>query len=136
MTPEQNTLVKTLTTAEEIFDYVEAHLRNQGQRSRAKTGIIRGLCRYRGPEGLMCAVGCLLADDEYDSGMEYNNIYTLVSDGILPDIPCRLRPHIKMLAELQDLHDTQQFWRPFLQGGFSQAGEEKIRLLRSQYLTD
>lgn len=48
-------------TEQEIFDRVAQHLRQQGaQATRAGGG-----CLYRTREGLMCAVGCLIPEDQY-----------------------------------------------------------------------
>ena len=83
--------------AQEIFDTVTDHLRRQGCRSVNKEGD----CLYRGPDGLMCAVGCLLTDDEVeniDEGWEVDQI-------ILPE---RLENHVELLYALQHAHDEVQ----------------------------
>ena len=51
-------------TKREMFDRVKAHLLKQNEKAMVETedGIA---CRYRGPEGLTCAIGCLIPDDEY-----------------------------------------------------------------------
>lgn len=54
-----------MPTKQETFDTVVAHLRKQGQKS-----LYNGRCRYRTPDGLKCAVGCLIPDSEYDEGLE------------------------------------------------------------------
>ena len=46
-------------SAQETFDMVYAAMEKQG----FKQSIEDGQCRYRSPEGLTCAVGCLLGDD-------------------------------------------------------------------------
>lgn len=50
-------------TAQSIFDTVAWHLIKQGRPAWAKNGS--GGCMYRTPDGLKCAIGCLIADDEY-----------------------------------------------------------------------
>jgi hypothetical protein len=129
MTPEQNAHVKTLTTREEIFDYVESHLKNQGRRSGlqlpGRTVFIDGA--YRGEGGTMCAVGCLLADDEYDPGME-NLSVEIVS------LPERLLPHTRMLADLQSFHDRVWNWSSDGTGPLSSRGTSRLRDLRSRWL--
>jgi len=67
----------------------------------------------------MCAVGCLIADDEYEPSMEGENVPGLM---VLGRMPARLAPHERMLAELQALHDNPDF--------FSQSEEKKILHLR------
>lgn len=57
---------------QEAFSRMVTHLRAQGEKSATFEG-----CLYRGPNGTMCAVGCLIPDDEYDPTMEnkcVNNI--------------------------------------------------------------
>lgn len=65
---------------QEIFDKVVAHLRKQGKPSAAYIGFPYKSCLYRGPEGAMCAVGCLIPDDMYDESMEGNDLYSLPDD--------------------------------------------------------
>ena len=55
-------------TAQEIFDKVTTHLLTQMKQSKSMIG--GGACVYRGPDGLMCALGCLIEDSEYSQGME------------------------------------------------------------------
>lgn len=52
-------------TKQETFDTVIAHLRKQGKQSREGSR-----CKYRGPNGLKCAVGCLIPDEQYSEWME------------------------------------------------------------------
>ena len=52
---------------QEVFDYVLTFLRKQGGPSMGGDGG----CAYRGDEGRMCAVGCLIPDSVMD--LEYNN---------------------------------------------------------------
>lgn len=122
MTPEQNAHVKTLTTAEEIFDYVEAHLRNQGQRSMARSCN----CAYRGEKGRMCAVGCLIADDEYNLSMEGNVVCAI-------HLPFRLRPHVSMLRDLQIFHDYEGSWDHDRSEVFSPEGEDRLEKIRVEF---
>lgn len=54
-------------STQEAFSKMVTHLRTQGVKSMdGKNG-----CVYRGPNGLMCAVGCLIPDDKYYPMMEY-----------------------------------------------------------------
>lgn len=80
-------------TEQEIFDKVIKHLYTQ------KVQAIRdGDCAYRGENGTMCAVGCLLTDEEYDEEME-----TMAVDSI--NLPERLERHVELLGCLQTIHD-------------------------------
>lgn len=49
---------------QEVFDYVASHLLTQNDRSLLPDG---NGCAYRGDNGRTCAVGCLIADDEYEA---------------------------------------------------------------------
>jgi len=89
-------------TAQEIFDTVVRHLHTQG-----KMACDHDLgCRYRTDDGLRCAVGCLIKDDEYDPAMEGKDIDTLLYDNHLP----HLFPHEELLYSLQHTHDTGHVW--------------------------
>lgn len=48
------------------FAKVLTHLRQQGQQAVDEDGD----CMYRGLNNTMCAVGCLIPDDRYDTDME------------------------------------------------------------------
>lgn len=54
-----------------MFDKAVAGLAEQGfQRSIAQDG----LCKYRGPDGMRCAIGYLIPDDKYVPDMEFSSI--------------------------------------------------------------
>lgn len=83
-------------TNQEAFDKMVAHLRKQGQKAQEN-----GACRYRTKGGLMCAVGCLLTDEEYRPGMEGKGVEHMQHlYGVLQDLDPPL------LAEMQDTHDA------------------------------
>lgn len=94
------------TTDQEIFDHVAKHLLKQGRQSRDPD---TGECRYRGPDGTMCAVGCLIPDGEYTPALEGKSALDLFSTppagrGYLPtDHP--LCSRMGLLDDLQCLHD-------------------------------
>lgn len=56
-----------MLTHQQIFDKVLTHLRRQGGPSNGRGGV---RCLYRGPHGRSCAVGCLIADDDYRVAFE------------------------------------------------------------------
>ena len=118
MTPEQNAHVKTLVDKKEIFDYVVNHLRQQGAPAQNWAGD----CVYRGDDNTMCAVGCLIADDEYYSGFEGISAAEL-------ELPHRLREHAGMLDVLQCFHDMELHW-DLEESGFSQEGERRLEIIR------
>lgn len=94
--------LKTLpkTTAQEVFDQVVSHLRNQGKQCKSNDDG----CVYRNDKGLKCAAGCLIGDDEYYDQFDYpqsgdTTWKSLVREGL---VPCT---HIELISNLQDIHD-------------------------------
>jgi hypothetical protein len=127
MTPEQTLQVKTLVDRSDVFNYVIGHLRLQG-----RTSIAGGICKYRGDRGTKCAVGALMADDEYNPRWENKRIYTLIEHKMLPDdLHRRLEPHLLMLNDLQHLHDDYLFYND--NGSFEKNSEAHIDELRKKW---
>ena len=103
--------LKTLesATSQEVFDQVCKHMLDQGKKSvrnihRAAVDFGEqdgGSCAYRGKQGLKCAAGCLIADDEYSEKMELNGWHELVADGLVPEA------HKELIRELQKIHDFE-----------------------------
>jgi len=96
-------------TLQEIFTKVKAHLLTQNTQS-VDSG---SNCCYRGPDGLMCAVGCLIPDALYSPSLE-SRVATsaalqpaLRAAGLL-DEPGALH----LLSDLQAVHDKSpaSFW--------------------------
>lgn len=55
-----------MKSMQETFDKVVRHLLTQKEVSRRGEGG----CAYRGEDGLMCAVGCLIPDENYSDVLE------------------------------------------------------------------
>jgi hypothetical protein len=97
--------LKTLAeaTRQEVFDQAAAHLLRQNAKSRF--GDV-GACAYRGDNGLMCAAGCFISDDEYREEMDnYGDGADWginLNKGLVPDAHCGL------ISELQDVHDSHE----------------------------
>lgn len=98
-------------TKQEIFDRVATHLLTQGRRSDADDGEGKRECLYRGPNGLKCAVGCLIADEHYTVAVEGLGVswafgldpdleHVLVKSGIPNE-----KDSLDLLATLQRVHD-------------------------------
>lgn len=86
-------------SASEIFTKVKEHLLRQGAPAKD-----RGVCMYRSPDGLKCAVGCLITDEAYDPAIEGKNVDHLAVRDVL--IKSRIDLcHITLLKELQLIHD-------------------------------
>lgn len=91
--------LKTLeqSTPQQVFDHVATHLLIQNARS-----VKNGHCMYRSPEGLKCAAGCIIADDEYNEGMEDVVWRMLVRKEIVPEA------HMELIIDLQYCHDDYE----------------------------
>jgi len=62
-----------MKTQQEIFDIVSTHLLKQNRQSRLgcdDESRTSGVCVYRSPAGLQCAVGCLIDAAHYTEVME------------------------------------------------------------------
>lgn len=89
-------------TQQEIFTKVKIHLLTQNEKSTDGKK-----CFYRGPNGLKCALGCLINDEFYSQEMEcYEPIaqekvnVALEKSGILEKLEFN-----SFLCELQIIHD-------------------------------
>lgn len=85
-------------TRQETYDKVKKHLLCQGKKS-----VINGNCKYRGQDGLKCAIGALIEDRDYDP--DWDNRIGGVRASLLPilkDLDTR------MLDQLQYLHDNNE----------------------------
>ena len=87
-------------TNQEAFDKIVARLIDGT--GRADDG--EGGCMYRAPNGLSCAVGCLIPDDEYDEGIEGEYVHALDYLGCLDGL------NVEMLEDAQDVHDYCRNW--------------------------
>jgi hypothetical protein len=102
---------------QEVFDAVVTHLRMQGRKSIdpfliTKESEVGAGCFYRGPDGLKCAAGCLITDEEYRPWMEGYAINCIINNhtpyhmGETPrSLMERLQDRERIVAELQQCHD-------------------------------
>lgn len=96
-----------MSTLQQIFDRVALHLLRQNERSSADW-YEHPRCMYRGPNGLKCAVGFLIADEAYQpelEGRSVNNMAVLAAleDSGVPVMTMQQLGH--MLLQLQGVHD-------------------------------
>jgi len=77
-------------SAQEVFDKVYNHLINQGRASVDEYGF----CRYR-HNGLMCAAGCLIPDEEYSQKLEMMHWTSLGLSN----------HHLELIQTMQSIHD-------------------------------
>ncbi len=94
----QNKIITLATlpeaTAQEVFDQVARHLLTQNAKSMGRH------CMYHSVEGLKCAAGCLISENEYLKGMENDSWQNLVDRKLAPS------KHQELISELQQIHDT------------------------------
>lgn len=110
--PEINLTNLHSKSPQEVFDFITAHLLKQGKRSVNENGT----CVYRGPKGLMCAVGCIMSDDEYESQFE-GKIFEDLATGYDETYATQIAEKYKapsnevfdLLNDLQEAHDEYSF---------------------------
>ena len=84
-----------------VFDKVVKHLLTQKRRSEGKQG-----CAYRGKDGDMCAVGCLISDKAYDPKIEGSSAHTTEVLATLAKSGVPTYEKMKaLLTNLQYVHD-------------------------------
>jgi hypothetical protein len=95
-------------TNQEVFDTVARHLLRQGRQSVGYRG-----CAYRGPNGLRCAIGCLIPDREYAAAMEGSGIH-----GPVEAVLRARKVNLSLAYDLQVVHDNRapSNWRIALRG--------------------
>ena len=95
-------------TAQQTFEHVVKHLFKQGRRSYSDASG----CLYKGPNNTSCAVGCLIPDDVYSTGMEgkpYGNTSNLFDH--YPVLTKVMPKHTYLLRSLQKVHDGNSVWK-------------------------
>jgi hypothetical protein len=101
-------------TANEIVTYVYYFMVKQGKRS-----FNEGRCVYRSPEGLACAVGCLIDDETaaaWDAMVEFNPFSEQIQGKGITKLKDQIpdghwmRDNMYLLMELQVIHDKEKNW--------------------------
>ena len=86
-------------TQQEVFTKVATHLLTQNNKSIAKFD-----CAYRGSNGAMCAIGCLIDDVHYYPKLEGEGIGSPEFDEVLKK--CGVAEEsFSLLSDLQYIHD-------------------------------
>lgn len=83
-------------TERDVFEQVQTHLLTQNKTSKDELGIY---CVYKSKEGLKCAAGCLIADNEYSLEMEGKSWYSLIEEKLVSE------KHHLLIQKLQSIHD-------------------------------
>lgn len=111
-----------MPTKQETFDTVVAHLRKQGAKAEKD-----GFCKYRTPEGLKCAAGCLIPDSDYKEEFEGLNVGP---NGQLTEIGVLIKNlghDIDLVRRLQYIHDNipMKYWEEEFESLAKKHGLEK-----------
>ena len=85
----------------EVFNKVKDHLLGQGTQSMDETGC----CAYRGNDGMMCAVGCLITDEAYTIDIEGKSVEAGAVGIALEESGVTHIP-LGLLKGLQYMHDS------------------------------
>jgi hypothetical protein len=91
--------LKTLeqATTQEVFDQVAEHMLTQDELS-----MLNGTCVYRGDNGLKCAAGCLIGDDEYNNELMEGFTWADMLDRLDVGVSTK---HNELISKLQNIHD-------------------------------
>ena len=113
-----------MLTQQQVFDKVVNHLLTQKKKSIDDLG-----CCYLNPDGLMCAVGCLIPQGQHEPWMEGQGVSSadeegedmrkiLRAQGVDVEIEVKLNDdnaicepysqNLKMLVDLQHCHDMME----------------------------
>lgn len=86
-------------TEQEVFDYIANHLLTQNEVSGGYSG-----CLYRGKNGLKCAAGCLMSDEEYNDNWESETWQDLIITNQVPAY------HSDIISRMQVIHDVYEVY--------------------------
>ena len=94
-----------LKGSQEAFTYMVNHLRKQG---KCSIGKLQGhsTCLYRHPDGMMCAVGCLIKDQHYHRGLEEHGPTHESVFNALFESGWDVDEMLDLLDDMQGLHDN------------------------------
>lgn len=98
---------------EQISERIRDHLTNQKAQSILADNFT---CLYRGPEGRMCAVGCLIDDAHYDTAFEGQSaaeprVIVAVLNSLVVDPSVTVVALGHMLDDWQNYHDNGDYYR-------------------------
>ena len=91
-------------TKQQIFDTVHKHLLTQNKKAVDINETAN--CQYRTPEGLTCAVGCLISEDKYNKRWENKSVGTLPIGAFVAMNVQKTSEMSDFLFRLQCVHDN------------------------------
>ena len=90
---------------QQVFDQIAEHLLTQSSKSHQSfNNCEKYRCAYRGDEGLKCAIGALIPDEEYKPGMETKAVASLAVE-FFPS-PLIDKSTTDFLQTFQTIHDS------------------------------
>lgn len=109
-----------------IYDKVLRHLVKQGKVSVDRKS---GQCKYRGPNGTSCAVGCLISDEEYFKGLDNqsNNFNNNITDVAVYFGLKIKKSKLTFLEDLQEMHDYSFFTEDLIKRSNEVAKRYKLK---------
>lgn len=87
---------------EEIWQYAYDCIVEQGEASVSSTGV----CLYRGPEDKKCAVGHMIADEDFNEEFNSDSISSIINYFDLNEFDKEVKRKVNFLTALQDIHDN------------------------------
>lgn len=101
---------------QEIFDKVVTHLRTQKGRAFNDDN---GQCRYR-MNGMSCAVGCLIPDEEYSPSLEGRTLNKMMTEFVVPPTIQKMIDdgHQTLLSRFQNIHDSGEYNAEYWENAF------------------
>lgn len=98
-----------MLTKQTIYDRIKEHLLKQNKQSVTAGGG----CKYRGPDGLKCAIGALIPDECYlpiFDELGYDMSALLVKYSVIQIFGEELAPEVNVgfLRRLQAIHDFEK----------------------------
>lgn len=101
-------------TLKQAYQHIRKHLLTQGRRS---VNGPEGVCMYRSPEGMSCAVGCLIDDEHYDPVLELMNAKNPAVLEVLEKSGWPIHGEaFQLYMRLQSIHDNEppSLWEEWL----------------------
>lgn len=90
-----------MVATQELFDRIIDHFIKQGHRAMNEAED----CIYRGPNGDMCAIGCLISDEAYTPDLETKPAFAKSVQAALKASGIETEGRVKFFEEMQFAHD-------------------------------
>lgn len=105
-----------LASRQEIFSQVATHLLTQNKKSLEAHEFGYGICMYRDDNGLSCAAGCLISEEQYAKIKEKTDIENSTWPSVITIIAAmfpKACEHEQLIIDLQQVHDqyVEKNWR-------------------------